>query len=83
MSKPHLRVYSPNDTHTEDHDSSRSQSKRVRVPLRVMIPLLLDAAMTNRAWLEDFAEDTADIPQDLYEILLAYRRIADENREAA
>lgn len=71
------------DAVLDESQFAPSTPKRVRVQLREMVPLLLDAAITNRSWLEDFADDTADIPQDLYEVLLAYRTIATEKRRAA
>ncbi|MEO8270402.1 MAG: hypothetical protein ABI557_11835 [Aureliella sp.] len=49
-------------------------SSHVTVSAGDVLPLLADAALTNRAWIEDFADDTMEIPQDLYEVLLAYRR---------
>jgi hypothetical protein len=48
--------------------------QQVSVSTADVLPLLLDAALTNRAWLEDFADDTMEIPRDLYEVLLAYRQ---------
>ncbi|HBE67412.1 MAG TPA: hypothetical protein DDW52_04610 [Planctomycetaceae bacterium] len=50
-----------------------------REPVRVCVgagevfELLRDAISTNRAWLEDFKDDTIEIPQDMYEILVAYK----------
>ncbi len=46
----------------------------IRVSASDVIPLLIDAALTNRAWLDDFADDHLEIPHDLYEVLLAYGR---------
>ncbi len=54
------------------------ERNRVSVSTTDVLPLLLDAALANRAWIEDFAEDTIDIPQDMYEVLLAYRRYRSE-----
>ena len=56
-----------------DLDGPACQASRVTVSTGDVLPLLVDAALTNRAWLDDFADDTLDIPQDLYEVLLAYR----------
>ncbi len=50
-------------------------SDRVSVPCGEVFELLQDAISTNRAWLQDFAEDTIDVPQDLYEVLIAYKRL--------
>ena len=45
----------------------------IAVSLADMLPLLLDAIHNDRAWLEDFASDVVHVPQDLYEVLVAYR----------
>ena len=60
---------------SQDHTCGGSYNapSHVSVATGDVLPLLLDAALANRAWLEDFAEDTMEIPQDLYEVLLAYR----------
>lgn len=59
---------------TSDHRTSHVSVSAVDV-----LPLLIDAALTNRAWLDDFAQDTLDIPRDLYEVLLAYRSFRSES----
>lgn len=55
-------------------DEKYCSASHVRVSTGDVLPLLADAALANRAWIEDFADDTMEIPQDLYEVLLAYRR---------
>ena len=52
---------------------STSNGEQVMVSLSDMIPLLLHATLTNKAWLGDFADDVVTIPRDLYEVLLAYQ----------
>ena len=42
-------------------------------PLGEVLPLLLDAARSQRAWVDDFADDNISISSDLYEVLLAYQ----------
>ena len=37
--------------------------------------VLRDAHRFGRSWLEDFSEDDVQIPEDLYEVLTAYRRL--------
>lgn len=65
-------------------DGFSSKPKSVRVSAGETLALLLHAARTNRAWLNDFAEETIEISPDLYEILLAYKRYAqEENARAA
>lgn len=48
----------------------------VRVTAGETLALLLHAARTNRAWLNDFADETIVVSQDMYEVLLAYKRLA-------
>lgn len=78
MSAPSLRLLDVNPLEhslaIETPDSQYCSASRVTVSTGDVLPLLMDAALANRAWIEDFADDTLDIPQDLYEVLLAYRR---------
>jgi hypothetical protein len=67
-----LRVYyGPEDVLTSEQESSARQM--VRVPVSEVLPLLLEACRTKRAWLEDFSDDELTISSDLYEVLLAYQ----------
>ena len=45
----------------------------VTLPLGEILPLLMDAARSRRAWVDDFADDDVTISTDLYEVLLAYQ----------
>ena len=45
----------------------------ITVPLVEVLPLLLDAVRSGRAWVDDFADDDITISSDLYEVLLAYQ----------
>jgi predicted nucleotidyltransferase len=45
----------------------------ITVPLGEVLPLLLDAVRSGRAWVDDFADDDITISSDLYEVLLAYQ----------
>ena len=78
MSAQSLRVLELNNlshrTASLPPEADYCSSSHVRVSAGDVLPLLADAALTNRAWVEDFADDTMEIPQDLYEVLLAYRR---------
>ncbi len=78
MSAQSLRLHGLNDlrhrTASIPPEVDCSSRSHVRVSAGDVLPLLADAALTNRAWVEDFADDTLEIPQDLYEVLLAYRR---------
>lgn len=60
------------------------QSESVPISAGETFALLLHAARTNRAWLRDFADETIEVSRDMYEILLAYKRVAqEENARAA
>ena len=60
--------------------ASRRTSERVRVAAHDALPLLIHAALTDRAWLDDFADETLDISHDLYEVLLGYQRLQSDAR---
>ncbi len=67
-----LRVYyGPEEALTAGQESSARQM--VNVPVGEVLPLLLEAADSRRAWLEDFSSDEMTISSDLYEVLLAYQ----------
>lgn len=57
-------------------------SANIAVSLADMVPLLLDAVRQDRVWLEDFADDTVHIPHDLYEVLVAYRCMIEQDAAA-
>ena len=60
------------------------QEPSVRVSAGETLALMMHANRTNRAWLQDFADETLMVTQDFYEILVAYKRIAvEENSRAA
>ena len=45
----------------------------VQLTLGEVLPLLVEAAKSRRAWVDDFANDEITISSDLYEVLLAYQ----------
>jgi hypothetical protein len=47
----------------------------VAVCVADLIPLLQHAAATRRTWVQDFSEDVMHVPQDLYEVLVAYSQM--------
>lgn len=57
-------------------------SGTIAVSLSDMVPLLLDAIRNDRVWLEDFAEDVVLVPNDLYEVLVAYRCMMEQDAAA-
>lgn len=80
MPTPHLRIF--NHKAADEHQPACA-APRVPVSLNDVLPLLLHAAHTQRVWLDDFADETLEISQDLYEVLLAYKPIVDRASRAA
>ncbi len=54
-------------------NSPTPTEKRVSVRLAELLPVLMEASSSNRMWLQDFDDDLVEIPQDLYDVALAYR----------
>jgi hypothetical protein len=52
-----------------------SAPERVEIRLQDFASMMMDAAMTDRAWVQDFQDDQIAIPLDLYEVMLAYQRM--------
>lgn len=70
MPHPHLRVYWPEDDDT--FVRTERPAEQVTVPLAEVLPLLIDAARSRRAWLLDFENESITISADLHEVLHAY-----------
>lgn len=70
-----LRIYTGPETISPSTTrlAEPADSNRVRVSLSEILPLLVDAAATNRTWLSDFADDEITISSDLHDVLEAYR----------
>lgn len=66
-------VFSKNRRQKARPASSLPAEKRVSVRLAELLPLLMEASASNRMWLQDFDDDLVEIPEDLYEVALAYR----------
>ncbi len=58
-----------------DRITGTAQPKTVTLPVGKLVPLLVDAANHDRAWLNDFADDPVRIDSDLYDVLLAYQQL--------
>lgn len=58
-----------------DRISGAAEPKTVSLPLGKLVPLLIDAATHDRAWLGDFQDDPVRIDVDLYDVLLAYQQL--------
>ncbi len=55
----------------------------VSVRLGDLLPILVQAVQDRRGWVTDFYDDTVDIPQDLYEVVLAYQQQTSNTRRRA
>lgn len=72
MLRNQLRVYyGPEEEQTTS--PSANITSVVNVPLREVLPLLVDAVRSRRTWLKDFEDEEITISSDLYEVLLAYQ----------
>jgi len=74
MAQPQLRLYQePREDRAELDRQSLPFRQQVTVSLSEVLPLLADAVLCERAWLQDFDDDPISISTDLYEMLLAYQ----------
>ncbi len=75
MPHPQLRVYFGPELGCALETPTRGEPAEatVNVPLGEVLPLLADAVRSRRTWLRDFEDDTVNISEDLYEVLLAYQ----------
>ncbi len=75
MRNPALRIYIEPDVEVDEaHAATTEPLRSVNMPLGELAAVLLDALRTNRRWVYDFQDEPVTISEDLYEILLAYRR---------
>jgi hypothetical protein len=54
------------------HETSAAATVGVR--LGDLLPLLIEAAGKQQVWVKDFFDDSVEIPQDLYDVVLAYQQ---------
>jgi hypothetical protein len=77
MANPQLRVYLGPTNSSEPEIASPSEPVRheMTVALGDILPLLADAVQMQRAWLQDFENDSVTLSADLYEVLMAYQEL--------
>lgn len=63
-------------------NSAHNDSPWVSVCLKDVVTILEDAVANRRTFLEDFRDERIQLSQDLFEVLVAYRRFHQENRAA-
>jgi len=61
--------------------SGMAPKKTRSVPVKMLVPLLLQAERRNSCWLDDFADDLVVIDADLHDVLLAYQKLQQESPE--
>ena len=67
--EPRLRLF------RVDGAQPPSGPKMVPLRLRELVDALGDAKDSRRTWLRDFDDDEISVPEDLYEVIRAYRRL--------
>jgi len=70
MGKQDLRIF--------DHSAENGGDVRVNgveVSVGQVFPVLADAIVHERSWLQDFCDEKIVLSPDLYEILTAYERL--------
>lgn len=77
MPQPYLRVYfGPEDGDNQAILSGSAESQpKLTVPLGEILPALVDAVNSRKAWIHDFADEPVTISTDLFEVLLAYQEL--------
>lgn len=70
MMRPRLRLYTG-----EEQEAALSDEPRVTISFGEFSRIVIDASDYDRTWLSDFEGETLQIPEDLYEVLAAYRRL--------
>lgn len=68
--RPKLRLYTG-----EEDGGVALESSTVPMNFGEFTRLVADAGRFDRTWLTDFHEDDIQVPEDLYEVLTAYRRL--------
>ena len=75
MQQGPLRVYfGPDATVAATPIPEQPVEHEVTVTFGQIMPMLLDAVANNRSWLQDFEDEKLKVSEDLYDVLMAYRR---------
>jgi hypothetical protein len=87
MDHSQLKLFDPSGTAGDEAIATKSEKStvtfarvvgeaRVAVSVGDLLPLLAEAWTSKRAWLNDFSADRVIVSQDLYEVVLAYKRLS-------
>lgn len=88
MNSPKLKIFHPEIlSETESENSANKTAAEMILagvydPIRVgasdFIRLIHNAVSQQRAWLQDFEDDTMIVSRDFYEVLLAYQQMVEK-----
>ncbi len=72
---PTLRVYRGPEEETAPAPVATMSSDNEQITAKAshLLPLMANAILSQRTWLDDFAEDEITVSADLYEVLMAYQ----------
>ena len=81
----HLRVCGTEDLHAGCCESHRRswEGDQVRVRLKELLPVLLQAAVDQSVWLNDFEDETIVISKDFHELLSIFQQMRKSMSRAA
>ena len=65
--RPRLRLFTG-----DDEGGLATEQPQVTMKFAEFFQIVSEASRFQRTWLEDFADDDVNIPEDLYEVLSAY-----------
>ncbi len=74
MTPTQLKIYrGPVEIESTTLTRGDGHDETVTVSFGEVLPLIVDAVMSERTWLSDFEVDDVTISRDLYEVLSAYQ----------
>ncbi|MEL6107174.1 MAG: hypothetical protein AAFU85_14120 [Planctomycetota bacterium] len=61
-----------------DRITGNEAPKTRTIPLKLLVPMLLEATRQNSTWLNDFSDDLVTLDADLHDVLIAYDKLRKE-----
>ena len=68
--RPRLRLFTG-----EDDGFTAVEEPKVSMSFGELSRIMRDAGLYDRTWLNDFEDDSVQVPEDLYEVLNSYWRM--------
>ncbi|MEO1526255.1 MAG: hypothetical protein AAFX06_12520 [Planctomycetota bacterium] len=75
---PRLEPATPRWKRELDRITGNEPPKTRTIPLKLLVPLLLEANRQSSTWLEDFADDLVTLDADLHDVLIAFDKLRKE-----